>query len=143
MMLLGPSGLETPFVGMMLLTLLVWIYMYVRRLSWAAANPAQAQLITTPEKLAELVPEPINWASNNLKNLFELPVLFYAVCLYLMAANATDPIHVWCAWGFFVLRAAHSAVQCTVNILLLRFAIYFFASLCLWVMVVRVAATVW
>ena len=52
MLLLAPSGLETPFVGMMLLTLLVWLYMYVRRLSWAAANPAAAQRITTPEKLA-------------------------------------------------------------------------------------------
>lgn len=143
MLLLGPSGLEAPLVGMLLLTLLVWIYMYARRLTWAAANPAEAQLITTPEKLAQYIPEPINWASNNLKNLFELPVLFYVICLYLMASNTADSIHVGCAWGFFVLRAVHSAVQCTVNILMLRFAIYVLASVCLWVMVVRVALAVW
>ena len=128
-----------PFFGMMLLTLVVWVYMYVRRLAWFFANPELGADIRSPEQLNAVIPEPINRSSNNLKNLFELPVLFYVLCLYLLLLQQVDSLHIYCAYGFLVLRALHSIVHCTANIVLLRFALYLLASLCLWLMVTRAA----
>lgn len=131
-----------PFFGMMLLTLIVWVYMYVKRLRWFFANPEEGAQIRSPEQLNAVIPEPINRSSNNLKNLFELPVLFYVLCLYLLLLQQVDTLHIYCAYGFLVLRALHSIVHCTFNLVLLRFGLYALASLCLWAMVVRGALRV-
>ena len=71
-----------PFLGLMLLTLAVWITMYTRRLSFLFGNKIDYRNINTPEKAAGVIPDEVAYASNNLKNLFELPLLFYSVCAY-------------------------------------------------------------
>ena len=136
------SDILPPFFAMMLVTLLVWGYMYARRLAYVRAQHIDAQALATPEKLNALLPESINTASNNLKNLFELPVLFYAVCLYLYASHGVDALNVYCAWAFVAFRALHSVVHCTANSVLPRFGAYLLAAIALWTMVVRSALSV-
>lgn len=128
-----------PFFGMLVLTLLVWVYMYIRRIGFMLANRIPARAAYTPEKVAQLLPDDVNASANNLRNLFELPVLFYAVCLYLVWAGQADQIHVASAWVFFTFRAVHSAVHCTVNHVLTRFSVYIVSALALWTMVIRAA----
>lgn len=82
-----------------------------------------------------MLPEAVNYPSNNLKNLFELPVLFYALCLYLAAVAQVDSLYVYGAYGYLALRVVHSAVHCTVNLVLLRFGLYVTSSLILWLMI--------
>ena len=77
--------------------------------------------------------------SDNLKNLFEIPVLFYAVSLYLFITAQVDMIYLSAAWAFVGLRVLHSAVHCTINIVIVRFWIYFTATLIFWFMVGRAA----
>lgn len=63
-------------------------------------------------------------ASDNYNHLFELPVLFYVLCL---AALATGHIPAWLpalAWAFVALRVLHSAIQCTYNKVMHRFPIF-------------------
>lgn len=136
------SPLLVPFFGMMLTTFLVWIFMYIRRLSWIFANRVPSHQISTPEKMSQVLPEAVNHASNNLKNLFELPVLFYVVCLFLLISSKVDSIHLYCAYGFFLFRTVHSAIHCTVNIVPLRFMAYLISAICLWTMVFRCALLV-
>jgi len=126
-----------PFFGTMMLTLLVWLYMYVKRLAYIAANDVDIQSLPTPEAIQANLPQSINNPSNNLKNLFELPVIFYALCLYLYLTAQTDPVHIFCAYTFFIGRSIHSVIQCTVNRVPYRFTAYLISSLALWVMVVR------
>jgi hypothetical protein len=133
------SAILVPFIGMMLLTLLVWVYMYVRRLGYLFSHGIDAQSVATPEKAARIIPEEVNNASNNLKNLFELPVLFYALCLYLFITGQVDAWYLACAWAFLFFRAIHSVIQCTINRVLPRFLVYALASLALWIMVIRSA----
>ncbi|MGK7961421.1 MAPEG family protein [Crocosphaera sp.] len=123
----------------MVLTLVVWIYMYIRRLSWIFANKPESSFLSTPEKFTQITPEVINYPANNLKNLFELPILFYAVCLYLAWSSTVNIVDIYCAYGFFVFRVIHSVIHCTVNIVLARFGIYILSSIFLWVMIVRSA----
>jgi len=126
-----------PFLAMMLLTFVVWLVMYTRRLRYLFKNKIDYRTINTREKAAGLVPEQISYASDNLKNLFELPVLFYALCLYLYVAGLVDQIYLAAAWLFFVLRVLHSIVHCTKNIVMLRFYLYSAAALVLWFMLGR------
>ena len=123
-----------PFLGMMLLTFAVWIAMYVRRIHYMFAQGIAPQTMTTPERVAQLVPEPVANPANNLKNLFELPVLFYALCGYFYVTASVDTLIVASGWAFVGLRALHSVVQCSVNIVILRFALYVASSAVLWFM---------
>lgn len=123
---------------MMLLTALVWAYMYTRRLAYIKANRIPPQELTTPEKAAKLLPEAVALPANNLRNLLELPVLFYALCLYLYMTGSADGLHVAAAWIFLALRTVHSVIHCTINTVVLRFLSYFAAALVLWFMLARV-----
>jgi hypothetical protein len=129
-----------PFFGMVLLTLVVWVYMYVRRLTFIVGNQVDAQQFTTPEKASRIVPEEIQWPAHNFRNLLELPVIFYAICLYLYVTGSVDPVYLGAALWFVALRAVHSFVHCSTNIVKARFASYMLASLSLWFMAIRAAA---
>jgi hypothetical protein len=126
-----------PFFATILLTFVVWVYMYVRRIRFiTSSNLTQEQMIT-PGMLAQLSPPAVNNPSENLKNLFEMPVLFYALALHLFSTNQVDSAYLTAAWLFVVFRALHSLVHCTVNIVVLRFYLYLFATLAVWFIAFR------
>lgn len=128
-----------PFFGTMLLTLVVWLYMYARRLTFLFTSDIDHRAIDTRAKAAGMVPDRISYASDNLKNLFELPVLFYAVCIYLYLSSSVDTLYLVAAWWFFFFRIVHSFVHCTTNNVPRRFIAYVISSAGLWLMVVRAA----
>jgi hypothetical protein len=128
-----------PFFAMMLLTLVVWMYMYIRRLRFISRNKINAQDLAVPGALAQLSPPDVANPSDNLKNLFEIPVLFYVLVLYLFVTKQVDALYVISAWCFVVFRVLHSAVHCTINIVILRFALYVFSTLAIWFIAVRAA----
>jgi hypothetical protein len=79
-------------------------------------------------------------ASDNFRNLFELPVLFYAgVLVAAQLGIADDPVTVGLAWAFVLLRAVHSAVQCSFNHVMTRFVAYLLATLVLAALWARIA----
>jgi hypothetical protein len=128
-----------PIVVLMLLTMIVWIYMYVMRIGYIKQHHIDPQTAATPEAMAKVLPDKINAPSNNLKNLLELPVIFYVVCICFLALRPVDQITVNLAWAYVTLRAVHSVIHCTVNIVIWRFVAYFLSSLVLWLMVMRLA----
>jgi len=127
-----------PFFILMLLTIVVWFYMYTKRIPFIEKSNIPPDQLTPYELLRSSPPDVAN-PSDNLKNLFELPVLFYALCFYLYIANEVDQIALVTAWIFVVLRILHSLVHCTVNIPMLRFGLYSVSALALWFMVLREA----
>ena len=93
-----------PFFATMLLTLLVWVYMYVRRIGLIAKNNISPWDLAVPGALAQLSPAAVFNPSDNLKNLFEVPVLFYALALYLFVTGQMDATYVTAAWVFVVFE---------------------------------------
>lgn len=126
-----------PFFAMIFLTLLVWIYMYVRRIHFIEANKIDPQELASPDALVRLSPPAVNNPSDNLKNLFEIPVIFYALALYLFVMKEVDVAYVAAAWIFVVFRLLHSAVHCTFNLIMLRFWLYIIAAAAVWFMAIR------
>lgn len=131
------TELALPMLGMMILTLLVWVFMFIRRISYAQSNKIDIEDFKTPADVQALIPDAESAPGNNLKNLFELPILFYAICLYLTVTLQVDSLYVNCAWAFLVLRVLHSLIHCTYNKVAHRFAVYMLSGIALWIMVVR------
>jgi hypothetical protein len=67
-----------------------------------------------PEKREELAKHEQN-TSNNYKNLFEMPVLFYVIGLLALQLNHVSEGMVVLCWMYVALRYAHSAVHCFYN----------------------------
>jgi len=132
-----PDPIFTPFFGMIGLTLAVWVFLFARRVPFIQSLGDVD--LSVPGELARLSPAPVSNPSDNLENLFELPVLFYALVLYLHVVGQVDGFHVAAAWVFFLFRVAHSVIHCTFNHVMLRFGMYAVASLALWVMAARAA----
>lgn len=126
-----------PVLATMVLTFVVWVYMYVRRISFITRTKIGAGELAVPGTLARLSPAAVSNPSDNLKNLFEIPVLFYALALWLTVTNRVDATYLYAAWVFVIFRVLHSAVHCTANIVMLRFYLYLVSSLAVWFMVGR------
>jgi hypothetical protein len=127
-----------PFFATIFLTLVVWVYMYIRRISFIQNNKFNLQELS-PIAFAQLSPPEVANPSDNLKNLFEMPVLFYALVLYLFVTQQVDTVYVTAAWVFVVFRALHSAVHCTFNLIILRFYLYLISTLAVWFIAIRAA----
>ena len=138
---MAQTAIFGPFFATMLLTLLVWVYMYIRRIGFITKNNIDPKDLAVPGALARLSPAAVSNPSDNLKNLFEIPVLFYALALYLFVTGEVDTAYVIAAWVFVAFRALHSAVHCTFNLVMLRFYLYLIATLAVWFMVGRAAIT--
>ena len=138
---MNQTAIFGPFFATMFLTLVVWVYMYIRRISFIRSTKIGPKDLAVPGALAQLSPPEVSNPSDNLKNLFEIPVLFYALTLYLFVTNQVDATYVRAAWVFVGFRALHSAVHCTFNLVLLRFYLYLFATLAVWFMGIRAALT--
>jgi len=128
-----------PFFATIFLTLAVWIYMYVRRISFMTRSGISPADLAVPGELVRRSPPTVANPSDNLKNLFEIPVLFYALVLYLFATKQVDRPYVDAAWVFVAFRALHSAVHCTFNLVMLRFYLYLFSTLAVWFIAFRAA----
>ena len=135
---MDPKTIFAPFFAQMFLTLVVWIYMYARRIPFIVSLGPRVEL-AKPGELARLSPAAVSNPSDNLKNLFEVPVLFYALVLYLFVMREVDGVYVVAAWMFVAFRVAHSIVHCTFNWVRLRFFLYLIATLALWFMLFRAA----
>jgi len=136
---MAQTAIFGPFFAAMLLTLLVWTYMFARRISFLTRNDISPEQLAVPGALAEVSPPEISNPSDNLKNLFEIPVLFYVLALYLFVTSQVDATYVIAAWVFVAFRALHSAVHCTFNHVMLRFYLYLISTLAVWFMITRAA----
>jgi len=92
-----------------------------------------------PGELARLYPASVTFPSDNLKNLFEIPVLFYVLAIYLFVTRRVDAGYVNAGWVFFVFRVIHSFIHCTYNTVMHRFYAYFISCLVLGYIFVRAA----
>ena len=128
-----------PLLVQVALTFAVWVYMYAWRIPEITRKGIAPDRLKDRAAAHELLPDSAN-ASNNLKNLFELPILFYTAILLSLVLMIQDPLLVRLAWGFVLLRIVHSVVHCTYNNVHHRFAAYAISSLFLLFMWIRLGA---
>ncbi len=125
-----------PVLAMVLLHAVVWIWMTVTRgmaMQQAGLTLQDGKHTVDMQKL----PDPARQIADNYNHLFEVPTVFYAIVFYVWAMGHADPVHVYCAWGFFGSRVLHSIVQGTINRVAVRFPIFALGWVLIMVMAVR------
>jgi len=128
-----------PLLAMVFLTFAVWVYLYALRIpeiKRLGIDPDELQDRAESHKLLTVS----GAASNNLKNLFEIPILFYLAAMIAMLLMIQDDLLVWLAWGFVILRVVHSAIHCSYNRVMHRFIAYLISCLFLMFMWIRLAS---
>jgi hypothetical protein len=119
-----------PAFALVVLTFAVWLRMYFSRIGEMRRERIHPQSIATSAQAAQRLAD--TRAADNFRNLFELPVLFYAALGAACAFGVTDRVVVALAWLFVALRVAHSAIQCSYNRVMHRFTVYLASGIALW-----------
>lgn len=114
-------SLLTPAFVLVIWTFTIFLIMAIGRVRYT--ENVQRDAAHTKD-LKGLLPAWVERTSDNYNHLFEQPVAFYAVSIAIALINNIDPLMVQLAWAFVILRIFHSLVQLTINIVLLRFAIF-------------------
>ncbi len=121
-----------PVFALAALTFLVWCRMFVVRIGQMKRERIHPQSVATSSQAAARLTD--SKVADNLRNLFELPVLFYAAALIAAFAGLATPVLLVLAWLFVALRIAHSAIHCTYNKVMHRFVAYLAGGVVLWLL---------
>lgn len=122
-----------PLLAMVALTVVVWLAVYVSRVREMRAQRISPQKLASRASAAEVLKRAAG-PSDNLMNLFELPVLFYVIVILLYVTDRGDAAYLALAWAYVLLRALHSLIHCTYNRVMHRFGVYVLSSVALWVL---------
>ncbi len=110
---MSTAAILLPCAALVLLTVVIALLMYWRRVAELRGRRISPQRVADSRGAAEVFQD--LRASDNYRNLLELPVLFYALCLAVAVSDSTSPFYVAGAWLFVALRVLHSAVHVTYN----------------------------
>lgn len=111
------------------LTAVVWIKLYADRIGEMRTKHIDAQALSTTRAAAGKLER--TQAADNFRNLFEVPVLFYLLCVALALNGGSTPAFVAAAWGYVGLRMLHSLIHVTYNRVVHRFLAYAASTLLL------------
>ena len=130
------NSILTPVLALVVLSLLVWIWMYVTRVPAMQKAGIQPQEARFPGSLDRL-PDSARQVADNYNHLMEQPTIVYALAFYIVLAGHTDLLHIDLAWAYVGLRLVHTLIQCTINVVNLRFSVFALSTLVLMVMAGR------
>lgn len=133
----------SPVFAMVLLTALVWVRMYYCRLSYIYRQRVNPDRFKHRSDHDEEIPANVRAASDNLMNLFEMPVLFYLAAITFPLAQLTDQLFTYLCWLYVGLRYLHSFIHVTYNRVVHRFTAYVASTLVLWAIWTRMALLLW
>jgi hypothetical protein len=127
------SPLLAPVVALVAWTLVVMVWMAVTRLPAMKKAGIDVSKVVggRGQNLEGVIPDEVQWKAHNYAHLCEQPTLFYAIVLVLALMGMEQPINVYLAWSYVIIRIVHSLVQATINKVSMRFPLFLLSSLCL------------
>lgn len=117
------TTLGYPMFAMVLLTAAVFVKLFARRLQFTRQGKIRLSYFQTYQRGEE--PEESAKLARNFMNLFEVPTLFYAVCLLAMVTGTSSVLMSVLAWFYVAFRVAHTVIHAGANKLRPRIAAYF------------------
>lgn len=123
-----------PLFAMVLLTAVALFRLGYLRYRAVAGRQVDPAYYKTYQGNAE--PDSIAATSRHVVNLFETPVLFYVAVLLAYQVGSTGAGLVALAWVYVALRAAHSWIHLTSNVVAWRFKVFIMSwltLLCMWI----------
>jgi hypothetical protein len=135
---MSANAILYPMIVLVFWTLVVLLLIPRRRFGAARQRLVTARDFAFGE--SDNVPGEVRIPNRNYMNLLELPVLFYLACLTLVVTAKVEPWSVGLAWGFVVLRIAHSLVHLTYNNVFHRARIFGASAILLIALWIRIVA---
>ena len=126
-----------PMIGLAGVTLVVTLWLMVVRIKVTSSGDVNMDYYTTYQTGTE--PAYVIRASRNLTNLFDFPLLFYVVCTLSYLAAIVDDTQLYLAWSFVALRAIHSIIHLSYNVVMQRLGVFLTSVAVLVVLWVRLA----
>lgn len=136
------APLLAPVIALVLWTFVIWGWMYATRIPAILKMKMVFDSNAPRGEQMNLLPANVRWKADNYNHLMEQPTLFYAVALALAVAGDATQLSLTLAWAYVGLRVVHSLVQALVNIIPVRFAVFFLSSLVLLALTLRAALLV-
>lgn len=137
------ESILAPVVALILWSLIIWLWMYATRLPAMSRAKVKLDPAIPPGQLLIGLPPRVRWKADNYNHLMEQPTLFYATALAIaVAGGGADTVSIALAWSYVGLRVAHSLVQTTVNVIVVRFGLFVLATLALCGLAVQAALLV-
>jgi len=125
-----PFGILWPTFILVALIFIVWTVMFLQRAAHMKRTPPSGTDLATGSDAMRYF-EPVEMSANNLRNLFEMPVLYFALVPLLLITRHADHIQVILAWAYVVLRVIHSFIHIGVKRVPHRFLAYFLSCVVL------------
>jgi hypothetical protein len=120
-----------PVLAQVILTLLVALGMGVHRGRALVSREVQPDHIALDNTRW---PGRARQFANNYINQFELPVLFYVLCIVAHITNSVDLIFLIVAWIFVISRVVHALEHVTTNVVARRGPLFFIGYICVVIM---------
>ena len=112
-----------PTFALVALVFIVWATLVVQRVTHIRRHPpARGDLSSTAA--AGRYFAPVEMPANNLANLFEMPVLYFALVPLLLLTHHAGHAEVALAWVYVALRAVHSFIHIVPRQVTPRFVVY-------------------
>jgi hypothetical protein len=139
-----PTSTEflTPILALVVWTLVMWVWMYATRIPAMKAAGIDPQEAAYPGTWAHRLRPGIRSVADNYNHLHEQPTIFYALMFFAALTGGGDALALKLAWGYVLLRIAHSLVQATFNRVMVRFSLFALGTLALAMIAVRELARV-
>ncbi len=119
-----------PIMAMVVLVAVVTFRMFFERKRQVAAEGIRFSEIPSGSQMATRFAD--TRAADNYRNLFEMPVFFYAAVIVASLVGAVTPLSLALAWGYVALRVVHSWIHCGHNRVRHRLSAFFASNLMLW-----------
>lgn len=113
-----------PTLALAAIVYVVWFILFIRRFRHMKAKPPAADDFSSTDRAMRYF-EPVEMPANNLRNLFEMPVLYFALVPLLLITHLGTEVQVGLAWVYVILRGVHSAIHVGPNVIVARFGAYF------------------
>ena len=114
---MNSSHIFWPVLAQVFLTLVLFIILGARKAKVVKAGKVNRQQAALDNRVW---PEEVVKVSNNIANQFEVPILFYVLCVVLYSINAAGIVAVVLAYMFVVSRYAHAWVHVGSNYVPMR-----------------------
>ena len=86
-------------------------------------------------------PDYVLVVSNNIRNQFQVPVLFYVLCFLFHTLDAVSTPVLYLAWAFVITRLIHAYIHMSSNFVPARFGVFTLGFIIIIVMTVIAALT--
>ena len=125
------TSIFLPVLIQVLLTLIMFLILGARKSKAIKAGGVDRQKAALNNSAW---PEDVVKVSNNIANQFQMPNLFYVLCIFFYTTNTVNTAVLVIAWLYVLTRIIHAYIHISSNYVPARYRAFLISAICLIVM---------